>query len=165
MLMIVTVIWRSLQGTLITYLQRNLKFDMTQLIATYSYTVWKRAASFDLYSTGSWKFWLIGDYNYGNGNAANVHNDEIGYLLHAMETRQSLEMNHNQGRLLVTAETDSESGPLSKPLNTRPKEPCSLANRTSWVRRLIPSAYPGIQRGIACEWWRARRRRSCGTWG
>jgi hypothetical protein len=39
MVMMVTVIWRSLQGTRTTYLQRNLRFDITQLISTDSYTV------------------------------------------------------------------------------------------------------------------------------
>jgi len=49
---LVAVIWRSLLGNRKTYLQRNLRFDITQLITTYSYLVLYRDYLLDASGTG-----------------------------------------------------------------------------------------------------------------
>jgi hypothetical protein len=170
MVMTVTVIWRSLQGTRTTYLHRNLRFDITKLISPYSYTVLLRDPSFALFGTYSFRFSPSDDYDDGDGDAANVDNDddndddddddddddyddddvESGYLHDTMETCHDLEMNGNRGRRLVRAETGSESGTESELLNTTAKEPRKVATSWSCVKHLITSLYPLIRTGIGC---------------
>jgi len=101
-----------------------------------------------------------GDYNDGDSDGANDDDDgdddddddddESGYLHHGMETRHDLEINGNQGRRLVRAETDPQSGTQSEPWNMRAKEPRKVATRRSWGKPLSTSLYPFILTGIVC---------------
>jgi hypothetical protein len=99
-------------------LAKNLRFDITQIISTYSFTVLFRDPTFYLFGTECFRFSPSDDYNNGVGDAVNVDNDndddddddddyddddddddddDSGYLHEAMETGDNLEMNGNRG--------------------------------------------------------------------
>ena len=179
LVMMVTVLWRSHQGTQTTYLQSNLRFDVIQLISTYLYRVSRRDSSLDLFGLGIFRFSPGNDGNQGDCDSANVDNydccdddddnnddDKRGYLHDNMETCHNMKLNGNEGRHLVWAEPDAMSGIQSDPMNMRPNMMVTLkeATRRFCIRALITSSYPLLLPTIAWGWRGAWQRRSWQWW-